>query len=327
MIWYMPLEQYEERYTEQWYRWFNRAFQNEDVHYSSVEGEQITGEIESGSVLDVYGTNYYKMTQLAQLILHLQGGHVKDDDTVFFADLWFPGIEALQYIRNVTGAKFKITGILHAGTWDKADFTYRTGMRPWAKYIEQGWLKFIDEVYVGSEYHKEIIEHYAGAMDTLPPIKVTGLPFEADEVDRTTDKENIVVFPHRLDPEKQPEMFDKLKPVDGWEFLKTKDVTKSKEEYYQLLGKSKIAVSFAKQETFGYAMLEALANGCYPVVINGLSYASMPIYDDFKVNSVEEADEKIKWVIEHPVEANMQIRKAQAQLKQFKTENFVRQII
>lgn len=327
MIWYMPLEQYEERYTEQWYRWFKKAFQGVDVTVATVEGKQITSTIDSGSVLDAYGTNYYKMTQLANMIQHLQAGHVKDDDTIFFADLWFPGIEALQYIKNVTDAKFKITGILHAGTWDRADFTYRTGMEPWGKYIERGWLQFFDTIYVGSQYHKDIIvQHSLNGVDP-DKIIVTGLPFEADEVTRTTDKENIVVFPHRLDPEKRPEMFEQLKPVEGWKFLKTKDVTKSKEEYYQLLGKSKIAVSFAQQETFGYAMLEALANGCYPVVVNGLSYASMPIYDNFKVNSVAEADEKIQWVIDHPEEAQKQIKHAQAQLEQYKTENFVRQII
>lgn len=326
MIWHMPLERYEERYTEQWWRWFNRAFINEKVSYRNIEGEQITTSIEEGSVLDVYGTNYYKMTQLANLIVHIQKGEVKDEDTIFFADLWFPGLEALQYIRNVTGKKFRITGVLHAGTWDKADFTYRTGMRDWGKFIEAGWLSFIDEVYVGSEFHKEIIEHYAGAMVELPPIKVTGLPFEAEEVDRTTTKENIVVFPHRLDPEKRPDLFEKLDPVEGWQFLKTKDVTNSKEEYYQLLGKAKIAVSFAEQETFGYAMLEALANGCYPIVIDGLSYASMDIYKDFRVKDVNGANKKIDWVISNPEAAVRQVQEAQEKLKQYTTENFVKQI-
>lgn len=329
MIWHLPLEQYEERYTEQWYRWFDKELKDSGKHFTTIEGKQLTSTIDEGSVLDACGTNYYKMTQLASLIEHIRAGHVKDNDTIFFADLWFPGIESLQYIRDVTGRKFKITGIFHAGTWDKADFTYRTGMRDWAKFIEAGWLSFIDTIYVGSEFHKEIIGHYASSIVKIKAnIIVTGLPFEADEVNRSVgvSKRNIVVFPHRLDPEKRPDLFDLLYQVPGWQFVKSKEVTKSKEEYYQLLGKSKIAVSFAEQETFGYAMLEALANGCYPVVINGLSYATMDIYNDFKVNSIEEADNKIKWFIGHPKEAQAQIKEAQQKLTQYKTKEFIKNI-
>ena len=48
-----------------------------------------------------------------------------------------------------------------------------------------------------------------------------------------------------------------------------------KAAYYSLLSRSVAAVSFALQETFGYAMLEATALGCVPIVPDRLSYPEL----------------------------------------------------
>lgn len=299
-IFFVPLESLEERYTAQWYRWWKDGFEKNDIKYEYVDGVKTSGSIHSGSVLDCYDTNRYKASQLIALINKIELGEITDSDTIFFADLWFPGIESLQYIRNVSGKKFKIAGILHAGTWDKHDFTCRTGMREWAQHIENGWLSFIDKVFVGSQFHKEIIVANTKYADESKII-VTGLPFDMLDVFDTNkdfekvEKENIVVFPHRLDEEKRPWLFDRLAydlRKTGWRFFKTKEMTKTKLEYYQLLRRSKIAVSFAEQETFGYAMLEALTFGCVPVVPNKLSYQRLPWYS-IKFKNYNEAKQLI----------------------------------
>ena len=96
-------------------------------------------------------------------------------------------------------------------------------------------------------------------------IKVTGIPFYANNLREKyphDKKENIVVFPHRIAPEKNPEMFDKLAlRFPEYKFVKTIDVTKTSEEYFELLAKSKIMVSFAQQETFGYSTVEGNGSG------------------------------------------------------------------
>lgn len=293
MIYNIPIEKYEERYTEQWSRWFPEAYKELGLDFINIEGEQLVDSVETGAVLDVYGTHYYKFTQLQKIMKMLRNGEIGDNDILFFHDLWFPGIEALQYIRNMTGKRFKIWGILHAGTWDEHDFTFLNGMRNWGKHIEKGWLNFFDRVFLGSEFHKELISIY-NDRNFSAELVVTGLPFDCDEVDRTKPKEKIVVFPHRLDKEKNPDTFDwiakQLKDrYPEWQFIKSKDVCKTKEEYFQLLGRSAIAVSFAEQETFGYAMLEAMANGCVPIVPNKLSYETMAIYDGYRFDQVGEA--------------------------------------
>ena len=92
------------------------------------------------------------------------------------------------------------------------------------------------------------------------------------------EKEDIVVFPHRLDPEKNPMLFDELASKfvrTNWRFIKTKERYESKVKYYEQLSRAKVAVSFADQETWGIAMQEALFCGCIPIVPSRLSYVEM----------------------------------------------------
>ena len=276
IIW-LPLEPFECRYTQQWYEIFPRAFQELGVDYITVEGQALTSKIEIGSVLDAFSTSHWKMSQLANLVKLMRDEDVKSSDVILSADLWHPGIEALQYIACQGGVRPRITGILHAGTWDSFDFTVRTGMRPWGHQLEEAWFEIYDLVFVGSLYHKNLIlkSHRVNPNK----IVVTGLPFYPDELPRTgapKDK-NLVVFPHRLDPEKCPEEFDGLADLLSPQFpevewVKTAQVCQTKEQYYELLEKALISVSFSQQETFGIAMLESTALGCIPFVPDRLAY-------------------------------------------------------
>jgi hypothetical protein len=111
-------------------------------------------------------------------------------------------------------------------------------------------------------------------------VHVTGFPMYPDFLFQIpTKKENIILFPHRLDSEKCPDQFDALHELCreesemlGWRWLKTKEECTTKKEYYELLARSKVAVSCAKQETWGIAMQEATLFGCFPVCPNRLSY-------------------------------------------------------
>ena len=55
----------------------------------------------------------------------------------------------------------------------------------------------------------------------------------------------------------------------------------SKEEYYDMLGKSKAVVSYALQENFGFGVAEAVYLGCTPVLPNRLVYPEL--YPDIKL--------------------------------------------
>ena len=108
-----------------------------------------------------------------------------------------------------------------------------------------------------------------------------------------TKKEDIIVFPHRLDEEKHPELFDLF--VDklnqkGFNFkaIKTIEETSSRDEYFKLLGRSKIMISFAEQETFGYSTLESMALDNYVIVPNKLSYCETVPFS-YRYDTLDEA--------------------------------------
>ena len=281
MIFLMQLEPLEQRYTEQWARWIVAGAHFLGLDYTVVEGKALTTRIETGSVLDAHSTSHWKATQMAAMIKKIKDGDVKDGDTVWFADLWNPDVLHLAYIRDLSGIKFKITGVLHAGSWDKTDFINRTGIGAWCGGFEKSLFTVADEIYLGSGYHKKMIINSIpyGAPRFDDKLRVTGLFFNPYEIRKGRTKKpkdpNLVLFCHRLDPEKHPEKFDALKKrlkKTKLKFVKTVDRNLTKAQYYDLLEEATYAVSFEGQETFGYTVLECMALGVIPLVFNGMSY-------------------------------------------------------
>lgn len=285
------IEPIEERYTKQW---LDALKDKVDV----IVGNQEVQEIKEGEFLDVIGTNQFKLEQGLELIKLIKEGKITDDDTIFFLDLWNPIVTNIAYIRDCMDLKFKMVGMLHAGCWDKYDFLAQKELTRWATGVEFAMIECVDKVIVATDFHKKIIEEYFGA--TWDKIVVEKFPVFTDN-HKPQPKEDIVVFPHRLANEKQPYLFDKLiedykekYPNDKIEWIKTKDVWTTKDEYYKLLSRAKVSVSFALQETFGIAMLESLNLGCIPFAPNRLSYReTLPdnLYDNMEelVEGIHEA--------------------------------------
>jgi glycosyltransferase involved in cell wall biosynthesis len=285
-VYWFPIENLPERYSGQWNRWFKSEFEGLEVKNLMIYGTTLADSIRQGSFLDIVGTNYYKADQLKQFCFMVDNNLIKDNDIILLHDGWFSGIEMLAYIRDALGLKFKIYAIFHAGVFDPHDFLTQKGMRKWAKYLERCWFEMYDGIFVATNFSKELffkgINHFETDFlffESKGKIHVTGLPIYPEFV-KPCKKENIIVFPHRLDPEKQPEVFDFVKEklqkdFSNWQFLKTKGVCKTKQEYYNLLNKAKISVSCALQETWGIAMIESVLCGCSPIVPNRLSYKEL----------------------------------------------------
>jgi len=292
----------EERYSAQWREWFS-WFWPPTSETSFVDVPTLTKRIEVGSFLDVYGTCWFKATQMADLIGRMYSSEFgeEDDDWILFHDLWSPAVFHLGYIRSCAGLKFKIAGCLHAGCWDPADFLSQKGVVSWAGKMEQSLFDVADRVFVATKFHKDLIlNSHIGQVLTqdhlglIDKIKVTGFPiFPEEGADQVKDP-HLIVFPHRMDPEKQPEKVAELRRMlgGGYEVVCSKEVTSSKKEYYALLRKAGISVSFAKQETWGIAMQESLFAGCIPFVPDRLSYQEM-YHPGLRYSTMEELKLKI----------------------------------
>jgi glycosyltransferase involved in cell wall biosynthesis len=279
----VPIELLEERYSLQWYQQIIK-----DYEFKKVVGDTKLRKINSGEFLDVYDTNKYKLNQLIELITMAENGEL-DGETIVFLDGWFPGIQTLAYIRTTMNLDFKMTAVLHAGTWDKWDYLTQSGASTWGQPFEESFLWIYDRILVATEFHENLIRDANIYSEIFKKIEVVDFPVFTPKLETFKgEKENIVVFPHRLAPEKQPEKFDELEqlfrekyPDIKVEFIKSKDYCETKVDYYKLLAKSKVSVSFALQETFGIAMLESNNLGAAPLVPKRLSYEDIFNEDSF----------------------------------------------
>jgi hypothetical protein len=95
-------------------------------------------------------------------------------------------------------------------------------------------------------------------------------------------KRDLIVFPHRIAPEKQVEIFRDLKEqLPQYEFVVCQDYQLSKNEYHNLLGEAKIVFSASLQETLGIGCYEGALVDAIPMVPDRLSYTEM-YYEGFK---------------------------------------------
>ena len=276
----VPLEDYDLRYTEQWNRWFPEELEARHIPFKYLSvGDSLHSIALGGEVLDPVRTNQYRMHQITRILDELELKNLRDGDIVFLHTLWFPGLEALAYVRAACGIHFRIVGVLHAGSYDPWDFRSRLGMDSWSAPLEESWFSIADRILVASEFHRQQL--LAARRVDAEKIFVTGLPFRASEIragrsSLIRNKRPVIAFPHRNVPEKSPKIVEMLREEFGEEtVIVTRDMSRTKAEYLDILASCKICVSDSLQETFGYSMLEATALGCIPIVPDRLCYREM----------------------------------------------------
>lgn len=346
-LYWIPLESLEERYTADWARWFPQVFNDHDVDFHTIEGEQLTDKIEQGEFLDICGRPYYAMSQISQLVVSIRNGMIKGGDTILFADLWHHGIESLFYIRDLMKLDIEIYGVFHAGSYDPEDFLYHAGTEIWANKFEESIVNAVDGVFVGSEWSKELLTKICDRWANRK-IHVTGLPIDYKTIrsylDPDKEKKPNVVFPHRFAPEKgvipalviMQNVFQyhdtvKLIITTGRDELSCRDPniwdywTKfkqqygdrvevytglSKPDYYRCLADQSVMLSTAKQETFGYGTVESMVLGVTPVCPDRLSYPDTLQRDQrFMYKILEEAVDKILNYLDNPIDMSQYAEK------------------
>lgn len=273
MIVYLPLENIDMRYTTHLDRdirqYLNLIHKNNHI---VLEPEKGDGKISAGSFLDAGLTIMSKSKQIHQLALLYRNNTINDNDIIFTSDLWFPGIESVAYLNYFYNKKVKLKGIIHAGSFTDTDFV--RDMERWAKNFEDVIFDISDTIFVASEFIKnDILKKRLVAKDK---IVVSNLPLDyklMNDFKNNVEKKNVIIFNGRNVDEKQPWLFEELKKqLPQYEYINTHELNLSKKDYYKLLSTSKVVVSFALQENFGYGIQEAAYLGCIPILPNRLVY-------------------------------------------------------
>ena len=248
----VDLEAVDTRYTAQWKKHLPQQLQNKtDNDVVVISGGETLQATTPGAFLNFGGTNVYKSKQLEQIGEMFCNGTVKDGDYFLYTDAWNPTVIQLRYMAELLGVDIRIGGMWHAGSYDPQDFLGRLiGEKAWVRNAEKSMFWCYDHNYFATEFHLNMFAQnllkYKGmfgmsAAETLKDsnenIVITGWPMEymGDTLApyKNMDKKDTIVFPHRLAPEKQLDIFKDLqKELPEYEFIVCQEQELTKQEYH-----------------------------------------------------------------------------------------------
>lgn len=297
-IFLIDLESVETRYTGQWKAHVPELLRKTGHEVVVISGPtDIPAATTPGAFLNFGGTNVYKANQVENFSRLFCSGAVSPGDHFLFTDAWHPGIINLKYMSELLQIPVTIHALWHAGSYDPQDFLGRLiGDAPWVRHTEKAFFNAIDHNYFATQFHidlfcDELLCTTAEEINKRQPGKIvqTGWPMEYMEGLLTPymnmTKRNLILFPHRIAPEKQVEIFrDLAQWLPQYEFVVCQDQQLTKNEYHNLLGEAKIVFSANLQETLGISCYEGALVDAIPMVPDRLSYTEM-YYDVYKYPS------------------------------------------
>jgi hypothetical protein len=289
-IFLVDLEAVDTRYTGQWKTHVPALLEKEGHNVQIISGRQdIPSATTPGAFLNFGGTNIYKANQVERMGELFCNGSVKHGDHFLFTDAWHPGIINLKYMSELLNIPVKIHALWHAGSYDPQDFLGRLiGDAPWVRHAEQSFFHAIDYNYFATDFHIDmfvdnLLKTNMGTMYQFKQDKKivrSGWPMEYMEDTLTPyknlPKRDLILFPHRIAPEKQLQIFKDLAThLPQYEFVVCQEQQLTKHEYHTLLGQSKLVFSANLQETLGISMYEGALVDAIPMVPDRLSYSEM----------------------------------------------------
>ena len=289
-IFIVDIEAVDTRYTKQWKEYLPKQLQrstNEEVIV--ISGGEVPQATTPGAFLNFAGTNNYKSQQMLEISRMFANGEITNGDYFVYTDAWNPTVVQLRYMAELLGINIPIGGLWHAGSYDPQDFLGRLiGDKPWVRNAERSMFDCYDHNFFATQFHIDLFLQTFKNKDNPKEfqqvnedkIKRVGWPMEylATSLDsyKNMPKEDIILFPHRVAPEKQVEIFRDLKEqLPQYEFIVCQEKELSKNDYHNLLGRAKMVFSANLQETLGISWYEGLLVDCIPMMPDRLSYSEM----------------------------------------------------
>ena len=291
-VYIVDIEAVDTRYTKQW----KEHLPNQLKKYINIDVEVISGgetpqATTPGAFLNFGGTNVYKSKQLETIGEMFCNGEIKNGDYFLYTDAWNPTVIQLRYMAELLGVNIRIGGLWHAGSYDPHDFLGRLiGDKPWVRNAERSMYECYDDNFFATDFHIDLFEEsFREITVEHEPVRV-GWPMEYLDSNlfpyKNMVKKNKILFPHRIAPEKQIEIFrDLADSMPQYEFIVCQERELSKNEYHNLLGEAKLVFSANLQETLGISWYEGALVDAIPMVPDRLSYSEMAL-DEFKYPSV-----------------------------------------
>lgn len=275
------LEQHEQRYTGEWAMHLPGQIRQAlpKQHVRIIEGAASQQETTPGAFLNFAATNVFKSQQIAEIAALFEKGEIKPGDSFLFTDAWHYGIIALRYMSDLLSIPVRQIGLWHAGSHDPYDFLGRIPDVTWARHFERSLFEAIDVNVFATRFHVDLFKQVHGIEDEgrmllagwpMEYLPETLAPFA------NLPKRKLVLFPHRIAPEKQVEIFrDLATEFPDYEFRVCQETNLTKQQYHELLGQAVAVFSASNQETLGIGLYEGLLCGAMPIAPDRLSYSEM----------------------------------------------------
>jgi hypothetical protein len=285
-LYLVDIEAVDTRYTAQWKKFLPNQLKRYSINVKLITSA-VTQVTTPGAFLNFSGTNSYKSDQLMQIAALFSSNKIKAGDYFLYTDAWNPTVIQLKYMSELLGIPIKIGGLWHAGSYDPQDFLGRLiGDKPWVRSAEHSMFSCYDHNFFATKSHVEMFANCFGdwtadeLIEANETVKVVGWPMEyiSDLLEpyAQLEKKNKIIFPHRLAPEKQLEIFkDLAKDMPEYEWIVAQERGFTKDEYHRNLAESMIVFSANLQETLGISMYEGALLGAFPLVPDRLSYTEM----------------------------------------------------
>lgn len=303
-LWIIPIEPIDARYTKQWYdnipvQLISKADEilenHDDLVIVTIDGQSVEDKTTPGAFLDFGATNAYKASQIVEISRLFSNGEIKAGDKFLITDAWNFVVTAIKYMSELMDIPVEIHGIWHAGHYDPTDILGMKMSKDWPSHQETAWFHACDYNYYATNFHKNMFlknlkipkKFHKKAIRSGQPHSTIVQDLQNINVYDRPDRKKLIVFPHRLNEDKQPEIFYDLVNhlPDNWGFFVTQKHNLSKEEYYKVLSRANIVFSCSLHENLGISQMEGALCGAIPIMPNRASYTEIYL-DDFKYDPV-----------------------------------------
>lgn len=286
-----PIEPLNQRYTQQWYETIPVVIQKKisqlglDVNVIQLDGVQSKSDTTSGAFLNFADTNRWKSTQLVTFLDLLDKSQITPNDVILFTDAWNPVILQIKYIRDLMGYNWKIGSYWHAGAYDPSDILGYKMQQPWPAHTERALYYASDWNWYATEFHRSMFLQNLGIPESDHHKAIlSGQPHDAvvnamSAINLKTVQKQGVIWPHRYNADKQPEIAEDLNLAMGESWCITQKLNLDKADYYAKLSEHQVLFSCSLHENLGISVMEGVLLDVIPVLPDRCSYSEMYMSD------------------------------------------------
>lgn len=257
------------RYSEFWITELENEFKKEYDEVIVLGKNELTNisRINDGMFSTVKSAIDFELIQIKEYL----SIKLLKDDTLFLADLSFPGFFPNVLYHHNPGLN-RCFAYCHATSKNYMDYF---GKLRYSKFpCETSHSELFNTIFVGSNYHKNKLG--------WKNIKVVGVSIPPYPIFKEP-KENEIISVVRPNIQKITKKLESLisknfstivrKNCDSWE------------QYYKFLSSAKLLLITTKEDTFGYSTLEAIRNNTAVIAPNNFSYPELLpseyLYDNY----------------------------------------------